>query len=133
MGRRLALTKRVSLDGFADGWGSDCYAVVLQAGYAEYSDFLERDTTAMTKLEQMRFQFDFVKERLVGGKVIILDTDTSKQRLDDLQKDDIEGSLDLCNRLFAEIAGVKFDPKVGTTAQLNESEPDESESSTATS
>lgn len=110
MPRQLAIAKRVSLDGIAEGWTTDCYALVSPATYAEYITFSDLQSEGKTNSELLQFQMDFVKKHLISGKVNVL-TDAGKTELDDIQPEDIDASKDLCDKLFAEIVGVSPDPK----------------------
>lgn len=113
--RRLAITKRVSLEGIADGWGSDCYALVTPASYAEYIDFASLSEAGKSNAELLQFQLDFVKKHLVSGKVNVVD-DNGDTVLDDLLPEDVDASKELADKLFTEIVGVNLDPKASSTA-----------------
>lgn len=132
MARRAAIFKRVSLEGLAEGWGSDCFALVAPANFQEYQEFLSLDRDSMTNTEAVAYQYKFVKDRLASGKIMVFDTETGETKLDDLQKDDIDTSQDLCDKLFMEICGIKFDPKDLEAAAEPESKPTPSENSTGT-
>jgi hypothetical protein len=124
MPRQLAITKRVSLEGLADGWTTDCYANVSPATYAEYIDFANLSTEGKTNAELLAYQLDFVKKHLVSGKVNILGTD-GKLELADILPEDLDASKDLADKLFIEIVGVNIDPKASSTvtATSSTSEP----------
>lgn len=113
--RRLAITKKVSLEGIAEGWGSECYALVTPASYAEYIEFAGLSDEGKTGAELLQFQLDFTKKHLVSGKVNIVD-DKGATILDDLLPEDIDASKDLADKLFTEIVGVNLDPKASSTA-----------------
>lgn len=112
--RRLAITKRISLEGIAEGWGSECYALVSPASYGEYIEFAGLSDEGKTNAELLQFQLDFVKKHLVSGKVNILNDDDVPV-LDKLLPEDIDASKDLADKLFTEIVGVNLDPKASST------------------
>ncbi len=112
--RRLAITKRLSLEGIADGWGSECYALVSPASYAEYIEFAGLSDEGKSNTELLQFQLDFVKKHLVSGKVNVIN-DANETVLDDLLPEDIDASKELADKLFAEIVGVSLDPKASST------------------
>jgi hypothetical protein len=112
--RRLAITKRVSLEGIAEGWGSECYALVTPASYAEYIEFAGLSDAGKTNAELLQFQLDFVKKHLAGGKVNVLN-DKGETVLDNIESEDIDASKDLADKLFTEIVGVNLDPKASST------------------
>lgn len=114
--RRLAITKRISLEGIAEGWGSECYALVTPATYAEYIEFAGLNDQGKTNAELLQFQLDFVKKHLVSGKVNVLN-DADESVLDDIQPEDIDASKDLADKLFTEIVGVNLDPKASSTTE----------------
>jgi hypothetical protein len=109
--RRLAITKRVSLADVSEGW-QDCYALIRPCSYQEYSGFADMDTTKMTVAEQIKYAMDFAASHFVSGKVKVEGTDS----LVDMTTADIYESTELSDLLFAEIVGLKLDPKATGTA-----------------
>lgn len=112
--RRLAITKRVSLDGIADGWESDCYALVTPASYAEYLEFVKLSTEGKSNAELLQYELDFVNKHFVSGQGKFLEDDGSTT-LGNLTTEDVAESKELADKLFAEIVGVNLDPKASST------------------
>jgi len=108
--RRLAITRRVSLDGISDGWDAACYAVITPASNDEYLEFMDLQDSTMTPQEKFKYQINFVKKHLVSGKVKILN-DANELVLDDLLEEDIDSSKELSDRLAIEVMGLNVDPK----------------------
>lgn len=111
--RRLAISKRVSLAWVAEGWTDECFALVMPAGYREFIEFarMGADTSPEANAKVTEFQLQFVKDRLVSGKVLVQQEDGS-QVLDDIQPEDVDASMQLADILFDAITGKITDPKV---------------------
>lgn len=125
---RLAITERVSLEGFADGWGADCYVTVLPLTYDEFKSFQDmkgkvEEADSGTVVDTM---IDLVEKHIISGKVMAFD-DNNQTILTDLDPQDIRQSVGLASHLFAEIAGV-VDPKVSSTTTVNQPTSDSSTS-----
>lgn len=120
--RRLAITKRVSLEGLAEGWDDTCYALVTLATYAEFIGFtkLTVDNTAEGNVKLLEFQIDFVKKHLVTGTVKVVD-DAGNFSLDAIKPEDIDASKELCDILFNAVTGVIEHPKA--TSTMTETSP----------
>ncbi|MDQ0825425.1 hypothetical protein QFZ60_001598 [Arthrobacter sp. B2I5] len=122
--RRLAITKRVSLAGVAEGWDESCYALVMPPSNEEYIDFTT--TTAaedMSNIDKFKWQIEFVKKHLVSGKVKVLD-DSGNLVLDDLLTEDIDASKELADLLFIQSVGLDLDPKGLSTAMETSPTPE---------
>src|SRR4051812_40020611 len=93
-GRQLALGKKVSLAGVAEGWGDECYAIMQPATYPEMLavDAVDADK----KDEQVKFQLAFVRKHFISGKVRV----TGETDPVDMVVDDIEASVGITDRLF---------------------------------
>lgn len=109
MSRRLAITKRISLEGIADGWTAECFALVMPATYPEYIAISDAEET-MKKTEVAAKNIEFVKAHIVSGRVMVLDDDGSLV-LGDLLLDDVDSFTELANKLYLELMGVTADPK----------------------
>src|SRR5688500_6578840 len=94
MARQLALGKKVSLGGIAEGWGDECYAFMRPATYPEMLevDALDKDD----KASQVKYQLDFVKSHFISGKVRIMGESDPV----DMTSEDIEASIVIADRLF---------------------------------
>lgn len=110
MPRRLAITKRVNLEGIGEGWTTECFALVTPANYNEFIGFTKLQDEGKSNTELVEFQLDFVKKHYVSGKVLTLN-DENEQVVDDMQSEDIDESKALADKLFGEIVGINLDPK----------------------
>jgi len=108
---RIIITKRISLAGLAEGW-DDCYAIVAPATYQDYDALTQLDFTKLTQNDLIKIQMDIVKDHLLTGEI----KEYGKETLSKLLPDDVYSSLDLTNRLYAEIMGIKLDPKGSSAA-----------------
>lgn len=109
---RITITKRVSLSGMSDGWGDDCYAIVTPASYQDYDELGNLDTSKLTRAEDIKLQMNIVKKHFVEGKLRPWGSD----ELVAMQADDVYASVEIANRLYSEIMGLKLDPKDSTAA-----------------
>lgn len=103
---RITITKRVSLAGLSDGWDG-CYAIVTPASYIDYDTIAKADFSKMTKAGQNALEMQTVRDHFVNGKIKLFDEDD----LVDMTPEDVYSSLELADRLYAEIMGLKLDPK----------------------
>ena len=117
-GRRITITKKVSLAGLADGW-DDCYAIVTPADYRTYDELSQLDTSKLTKAEDIKYQMQVVKNHFVEGKIKVWGSD----ELVDMKDDDAEASVDFANLLYIEIMGMKLDPKDSGAGNADASTP----------
>lgn len=115
MPRPLSARKRVGLEGIEDNWTSECYADIRPATYDEYLEWKSLNIKDKTEAEWAKYEIDFVKKHLIGGKVFVLN-DQNEDELDDLVSEHIEASRALADRLFLSIVGVIVDPKGSSTA-----------------
>ena len=107
--RRLAVTKKVSLSDIAEGW-DDCYAIVTKADYATFQLMRNTEVETMSQSEQMKLELQVITDHFVAGKVRILGQ-SGESVLADMELSDVEGSIELINKLYLEIMGVTLDPK----------------------
>lgn len=119
--RRIAITKKVSLASVSDGW-DDCYAIIRPATQQDYLDFASSDPEKLAPADQVKLEVNFVKDHFVSGKINVLGAGNQPE-LVDMEPDDIAASIDLANKLFFEIMGIKYDPKDLQTAALNKTPP----------
>jgi hypothetical protein len=112
--RRLAITKKVSLEKLSDDW-QDCYATVRPATYADYTKLVEAEPEKLAPTAQIKLEMDFVRDHFIGGKLKVFNAH-GQPELVDMQPEDIELSTELTNLLFFEIVGVTPDPKGLPTA-----------------
>jgi hypothetical protein len=137
MPRRLAITKRVNLEGLDEGWGPDCYALVAPCSYQERLDLTELQTDDKAKAEVVKYQLDLVRKHFLSGKALFLN-DSGEPELSDLTIDDIVESEPLIDLLFLAIMGVATNPKDLSTLKgklstpSDSTEPSESTNSTKT-
>ena len=116
MGRRLAITKRLSLD-MIEGWDDNCYMVFTPISINELGGLMDVDK--MTELAALNKIVALLQEHFVSGKVLILDEGAEAggaQTLVDAEKEDV-GSLspDVINQVFETVTGENLlDPKEKT-------------------
>jgi hypothetical protein len=126
--RRLAIAKRVSLEGLGPGWGDECYAFMMPA---TYTDMLGADQIdSKSKEEQVRFQMEFLKRHFVSGKIRLLDGKDNE--LVDMEPDDVAASVALSDRLFLACLGDDLDPKEARREAEATEKPPKGEKPTAT-
>jgi hypothetical protein len=107
--RQLALAKKVSLAGIAEGWGEECFAMMMPA---DYPDILAADElNGKPKKEYVEWQFSLLKKKFVSGKVKLLNGE-----LVDMEADDITASITITDRLFSSFLGEDADPKADAPA-----------------
>jgi hypothetical protein len=117
--RRLAIAKRVSLEGLGPGWGDECYALMMPATYTDMVDADKID--GKSKDEQVSFQIEFLKNHFVSGKIRVLDGKDNE--LVDMEPDDVAASVALSDRLFLACLGDDLDPKEARQAAAATKEP----------
>jgi len=105
----IALHKRVSLAGIADGW-DDCFAIVSLGTYEEGKATNELLGSQATDEEGYKFQTDLVTKHFVSGKVLTV-LDDGTEGLGDLTVEDATTYTPISNRLFSAIVGIAPDPK----------------------
>lgn len=107
--RRVALTRKVSLADYADGW-DDCYAIVTLAGFDEVSEAADNDYSKNTNLENVAYEIEVVKRHFVSGKIRVLG-ENGQPELVDMTSDDVRASIPIADKLYAVIMGLTLDPK----------------------
>jgi hypothetical protein len=117
--RRLAIAKRVSLEGLGPNWGDDCYALMMPASYEDMAAADQIDSKS--KDEQVRFQIEFLKNHFVSGKVRVIDGKGND--LVDMEPDDVSASVALSDRLFLACLGDDLDPKEARQAAAATKKP----------
>jgi hypothetical protein len=105
---RITAVKKSSLAGLSEGWGEECYAIVRPARYADMIALDGLDPTDKTAAAE--HQRDLVRKHFVAGKIKVW-TDDGKQELLDMTVDDVECSVEVMDKLFADIIGIDVDPK----------------------
>lgn len=131
--RRLAITKKSSLAGIAEGWDESCYAIVTAATVEELVEFSKFKGSDHSEAEWVNIAADFVKHHFVSGRVLVLGQPASSKKfvLADMQLADISQSIDIVTKLLADIAGVNYDPKDTGPAASSEPQPTNSAQPTA--
>lgn len=135
--RRITATKRSSLEGLAEGWGPECFALVAPATYADQLAIDDLNLTTKTPKEQIDAQNDVVRAHFIGGKVNLFDPATGEYTLVSMEVEDCFASVAITDRIYADIMGFELDPKdirraVAENALLpTSSESTETPSSTA--
>ena len=126
MPRQLAIGKKVSLAGVAEGWGEECYAVMRPA---DYDDMLAVDNVDNSdKAAAAEFQKQFVQDHFIRGMVRI---DGDDQPVD-MEAADTHATVALCDRLFLACLGDDLDPKEVRAAAAHSGEPSNDEQPTGT-
>jgi hypothetical protein len=122
--RQIALTKRVSLAEFSEGW-EDCYVLVRPASYKEALEFGALDLKSLTQAEQLEIEMDFIITHFVSGKIQVFDDGEVKSgtTLTSMEADDVKASVPMANKIFFEILGIAPDPKGTATVATSKSEP----------
>lgn len=113
--RRVAILKKVSLSGFADGWGDDCFVIVQPASYKQFKEYTQTKVEEMDEAQGIDLITTLVKEQFVSGRIMIIGDD-NKPVIADMEKGDLDSlGIDMLNELFTKIMGVNYDPKaIGT-------------------
>ncbi|MGO4470333.1 hypothetical protein AB4Y95_00140 [Arthrobacter sp. M-10] len=128
----IALHKRVSLAGIADGW-DECFAVVSLATYEEGRAANDLFGSKVADDEGYKFQTDLVTKHFVSGKVLTV-LDDGTEGIGDLTVEDATTYIPISNRLFFEILGIAPDPKDLSTPTVTSAtnQPSDSTSNTKT-
>lgn len=116
----LAITKKVSLSDIGEGW-DDCYAIVRQATREDSADALSPKTRKLNKEDAEAFELNFIKEHFMSGKVLVFMPDKTMQ-LADMQPEHIDTSWKLANKLYYEVLGLTYSPKVSQKEAPNTNE-----------
>jgi hypothetical protein len=104
---RITAVKKSSLAGLSEGWGDECYAIVRPA---TYSDMIALDGIDRTdKSAAAHFQRELVRAHFVTGKIKLWSD--KGQELVDMTVDDVDCSVAVLDKLFADIIGIDVDPK----------------------
>lgn len=122
--RRIAITRKVSLADYADGW-DDCYAIVTLADFHEKSETqsIKDKITAMTDIEATKFMLDVDMKHFVSGKIQVLDAADTPE-LVAMKAEDIATSERIISDLYLTIMGVTLDPKATQTTTDTSPTPD---------
>lgn len=128
--RHLGLTKKVSMADIGEGW-DECYAIVRLAEFEEQVEFSELGIDKLTKAEANRAEMDFVRDHFIRGEIMILDEDNEPCAAP-MVPDDVSRNLEIADKLFFAILGIKLDPKDLGTEAPSKTEPTESSSTTKT-
>lgn len=108
--KRLVGVQRLSLEGFGDGWGDECYALYAPASYADTLEINDLDVSKLTKREQIEVELKMVRDHFVGGKIKAY-TASGEQELSDMTEDDAVATIAIADAIYAAIMGFDFDPK----------------------
>ncbi|MCO4274265.1 hypothetical protein NG701_07460 [Pseudarthrobacter sp. HLT3-5] len=107
--KRYAAVKKSSLAGLSEEWGDECYAYVQPATYADNMAVTEADFSTMKQREQVEWQTKMVKDHFISGKIKAFNG--SKFELVDMADEDIDASIAVNDKLYADIMGFDLDPK----------------------
>lgn len=109
--RRVAITKKVSLAEFSDGW-DDCFVLIVPATFREVNAYLEdgEKRKGNTPSQDMEVQTSIIRTHFICGKIMALD-ESDKPELVDMTPEDSEVSIAISNKLFNEVMGFNLDPK----------------------
>jgi hypothetical protein len=122
MSNRVAILKKVSLAGLAEGWDDQCFVVVRPASYKQFKEYIAAKPEDMDEAQGIELITHMVSEQFVSGKIMVLNADNQPE-LGDATKEDIENlSVEMLNALFTGIMGVNYDPKA-TPMDLKPSNP----------
>lgn len=119
MSSRVAIIKRVSLADMASDWGEDCYIDIRPASYTEFAEYSKKDVEKMSEIDGMALVVEVIQQSFIGGRIRVLE---GKQIVvADAAEDDIPDlTIDMLNKLFSEIMGMKYDPKAQPPAASGE-------------
>lgn len=127
------VVKKVSLEGLSEGWDESCYAYVVPSSYLDQKELAEAKLETLSPTEQVEYQLKYVHDRFVSGKIRAFD---GKDFVDiDMTAAHTAVSVEVTDRLYAEIMGLGLDPKdirkvvQGNALQSDESTPTETSSS----
>jgi hypothetical protein len=109
MTQRITAVKKSSLAGLSEGWGDECYAILRPT---QYDDLVALDELqAKGQKDQVTFQTDLARSHFVTGKIKTWNVETGEQELVTMTADDVDCSVEVLDRLFADIIGIDVDPK----------------------
>jgi len=134
--KRYPSVKKVSLAGLSEEWDESCFAYVIPSSYDDQLALAELNTTEMTDAETTAYQLRFVREHFVSGKIKVFNGDSFVE--EDMTPSDTAATIDITDRLYAEIMGIGLDPKEirkvaeRSTLQSTEESPTSSPSSETT-
>lgn len=93
----------------SEQWDTECYAYVKPTTYADQLDLTKRDMANASSDDQIAYQLQFVRDHFVSGKVRVFNGKSFD--LVNMTEDDCTASIEICDRLYAEINGFDVDPK----------------------
>lgn len=103
------VVKKVSLAGLSEGWDESCFAYVVPTSYLDQKDVTESSIKSMTPGQQVEYQLQFVRDRFVSGKIKAFDGSEFVEI--DMEPEHTTASVEVTDRLYAEIMGLGLDPK----------------------
>lgn len=130
-GERITAVKKSSLDGLAEGWGAECFAIVRQASYDDMRAIDEIDPLK-EQGKAVELQEKIVTEHFISGKIKVWNTN-GEQELVEMTREDATASIAVCDKLYADIIGLDLDPKDIKAAALAAEKQSEDVVSTETS
>lgn len=107
--KRYAAVKKSSLAGLSEEWGDECYAYVQPATYEDNIAMDESDFSKMKQREQVEWQTKMVKDHFISGKIKTFNG--IEFELVEMTLGDIDASIAVNDKLFADIMGFDLDPK----------------------
>lgn len=127
--RKVAILKKISLEGLADGWGSDCFIVVQPASYKQFKEYTQTDVEKLDEAAGIDLITKMIKEQYVSGQIMIIGDD-GKPVNAPAEVDDIDSlGVEMLNTIFTGIMGVNYDPKATQTAATDKTLSSNSDSS----
>lgn len=103
------VVKKVGLAGLSEGWDESCYAYVVPASYLDQKDIAESGVATMTPEQQVEYQLKYVADHFVSGKILAFDGQEFVPV--DMTKEHTAVTVEVTDRLYAEIVGLGLDPK----------------------
>lgn len=100
--------KRVSLEGVAEGWDDECFALVQMMTVADRKIY--KRANKMTDAKAEAYQTKVVAEKFVSGQVKDYDPETKTFVLTDMVAEHL-GIAEVEDCLFAGIVGLDISPK----------------------
>lgn len=120
--RRVAILKKISLEGLADGWGADCFVMVQPASYKQFKEYTATDVEKLDEAQGIDLITKMIKAQYVSGQIMIIG-DNGKPVNAPAEVGDIDSlGVEMLNTIFTGIMGVNYDPKAMPTA-ANASSP----------
>lgn len=124
--------KRVSLEGVAEGWDEECYALVQMMTVEDRKVY--KRAYKMTDAKAEAYQTKVVAEKFVSGQVKEFDPETKEFALVEMTAEHL-GIAEVEDCLFAGIVGLDISPKalkeMISTIQASESATEKQSSSTS--